>query len=282
VAAQPHRTTSQDHRSPLTDQSYWEEIWQSAENAKLFDPADRSVRNHGNVALHDFFSAILRTASPRAKSLVEIGCAQSKWLPYFAQVHNLTVAGLDYSEIGCARARALLRRAECRGEIFQSDIFNPPAELRSRFDVVLSMGLVEHFADTVGAVSACAALANPGGIVVTTIPNLTGAIGLVQRRLDRAVYDKHVPLDCAALRTAHEKCGLTILRSEYLSSANFAVLNLPNLKPKIFERTVRGLALAATAGIWALEAQGVRVAPTQFLSPYIACVAKKTGEASPA
>jgi SAM-dependent methyltransferase len=282
VAAQPYQMTNQDRQSPLTDQAYWGEIWQAAENAKLFDPADRSVRNHGNVALHDFFSEILRTACPSAKSLVEIGCAQSKWLPYFARTHNFAVAGLDYSEIGCARARALLRRAECRGEIFQADIFNPAAELRSSFDVVLSMGLVEHFADTAGAVQACAALAKPGGIIITTVPNLTGAIGLVQRRLDRAVYDKHLPLDCAALRAAHEKCGFSILHSEYLSSANFAVLNLPNLKPKIFERAMRGLALAATAGIWALETKGVRVAPTQFLSPYVACVAKKSGEASPA
>ena len=89
--------TSQDRRPPLTDRSYWEELWQAADNAKLFDPADRSIRNRGNVAMHDFFSEILRAADPPAQSLVEIGCAQSKWLPYFAKVHNLSVAGLDYS-----------------------------------------------------------------------------------------------------------------------------------------------------------------------------------------
>ena len=103
-----------------------EELWRAADNAKLFDPADRSIRNRGNVAMHDFFSEILRAADPPAQNLVEIGCAQSKWLPYFAKVHNLSVAGLDYSEIGCARARALLRHAECRGDIFQADIFDTP------------------------------------------------------------------------------------------------------------------------------------------------------------
>jgi SAM-dependent methyltransferase len=275
MLAQPAQMNIRDRPSSLTDPSYWGEIWQTAEPPKLFDPADRGLRNRGNLALHEFFSEILRSAALRTGSLIEIGCAQSKWLPYFAKVHDFAVTGIDYSDIGCARARAMLQRAQCQGDVLQADMFDPPDELRSRFDVVLSMGLVEHFADTASAVQACAALAKPGGIVITTIPNLTGIVGLVQHRLDRTVYDKHVALNCAALRAAHETCGLSILRSEYLSSANFAILNLPNMRPKIAERFVRGLALSATAGIWSLEALGVHIAPTRLLSPYIACVARK-------
>src|ERR1700733_1331342 len=264
---------NQESRLSLTDTSYWEQIWGAAGSPKLFDSGDPKLANRGNIALHEFFSGILRTVAPR--SVIEIGCAQSKWLPYFAKVHNLSVAGVDYSDIGCAGARALLQRAQCDGEVFQADMFDPPDELRSRFDVVLSMGLVEHFADTSNAVQACAAFAKPGGIIITTIPNLTGLIGLVQRCLDRAVYNKHIALDCAALRAAHEKCDLSILRSGYLLSANFAILNLPNLRPKFFERAVRGLAVAATAGVWMLEGVGASIGPTQFMSPYVACVAQK-------
>ncbi len=264
-----------DQQSSLTEPSYWEKNWQSVEAPRLVDLSDRSLRNHANIAFHNYFSEVLRDASLQSGALVEIGCAPSKWLPYFAKIHGLAVTGLDYSEIGCARARALLQQAQCEGDIVQADMFNPPDDLRSRFDVVLSIGVVEHFPDTAGAIRACAALARPGGIVITLIPNMTGIVGLGQRWLDRRVYDKHVPLDREALQAAHEQCGLSILRSEYLLSGNFAVINHPNLKPKIINRLVRGLLVAATGGVWALERLGFTIPATAFLSPYIVCVGSK-------
>lgn len=234
-----------DQQSSLTEPSYWEKNWQSVEAPRLVDLSDRSLRNHANIAFHNYFSEVLRDASLQSGALVEIGCAQPKWLPYFAKIHGLAVTGLDYSEIGCARARALLQQAQCEGDIVQADMFNPPDDLRSRFDVVL------------------------------LIPNMTGIVGLGQRWLDRRVYDKHVPLDREALQAAHEQCGLSILRSEYLLSGNFAVINHPNLKPKIINRLVCGLLVAATGGVWALERLGFTIPATAFLSPYIVCVGSK-------
>lgn len=272
---------NQDRQSSLTERSYWDGTWQSVELPKLVDLSDRSLRNHANMVFHNYFTEVLRTAPVQNGALVEIGCAQSKWLPYFAQVHALAVAGLDYSELGCARARELLRGARCQGEIIQADMFNPPEPMKARFDVVLSMGLVEHFPDTAGAIRACAALAKPGGLIVTLIPNMVGILGLGQRWLDRIVYDKHVPLDSEALRAAHEKCGLSILRSGYLMSANFAVINHPNLKPRVINKLVRGFLVGATAGVWALERVGIRISATRFLSPYVECVARKPGAAQP-
>lgn len=266
-----------EDQSSLTERVYWERTWQSVKLPRLVDLSDRSLANHGNIAIHNFFSDILRTLSLRGGSLIEVGCAQSKWLPYFAAVHGLAVTGLDYSDFGCARARALLQQARCRGEVIQADVFNPPDELRSRFDVVLSMGLVEHFADTASAISACAALARPGGTVITTIPNMRGIVGFGQRWLDRNVYNKHVPLDREALRAAHEKCGLSIMRSEYLLAANFLVINHTGLKSRLLTGVVRGVLVAATGGVWALESMGAPLPATRIFSPYVACVASKGG-----
>jgi 2-polyprenyl-3-methyl-5-hydroxy-6-metoxy-1,4-benzoquinol methylase len=269
----------QDRSSSLTERAYWDGTWQSVELPKLVDLSDGGLRNHANIVFHNYFAEALRTASVHDGALVEVGCAQSKWLPYFARIHALSVTGLDYSELGCARARELLRIAQCRGEIIQADMFNPPENLKARFDVVLSMGLVEHFPDTASAIRACAALAKPGGLILTLVPNMVGIVGLGQRWLDRAVYDRHVPLDSEALRAAHEKCGLSILRSGYLMSANFAVINHPNLKPRVINKLVRGFLVGATAGVWAIERLGVRIPATRFLSPYVACAAWKPGAA---
>lgn len=267
--------SNQDQNASLTERGYWDRTWETVQLPKLVDVADRSVRNHANLTFHEFFAEVLRGAPVRGGRLVEIGCAQSKWLPYFAQVYGLHVTGVDYSELGCVRARELLKKAKCEGEIVQADMFNPPDRLKTCFDIALSMGLVEHFPDTAAAVAACAAFAKPGGLILTLIPNMAGAVGLGQRWLDRAVYDKHVPLDETALRAAHERCGLSILRSGYLMSANFAVINHPNIKPPVVNRLVRAFLVGATGAIWTVERFSRGLPPTRLFSPYVACVARK-------
>lgn len=260
---------------PLTEPSYWEQVWHAVDLPRLFDPTDGSLRNSANVAFHRLFCEVLRAAPHEGGSLVELGCAQSKWLPYFRKEHALSVTGVDYSPFGCVRSRLLLQHAQCEGDIVEADMFNLPDNLKARFDLVLSMGLVEHFTDTAAAVAACATLAKPGGIVITTIPNLSGLIGKLQRRLDRDVYDKHVPLTREDLRLAHEKCGLSILRSEYMTPANFAIVNHPGLTPPILSRLVRGALVALTGAAWAVDRFVVGIPLNRFLSSYVVCVARK-------
>jgi 2-polyprenyl-3-methyl-5-hydroxy-6-metoxy-1,4-benzoquinol methylase len=274
--------SNKDKNASLTERGYWDRTWESVQLPKLVDLSDRSVRNHATLAFHEFFADILGGAFLNCRTLVEIGCAQSKWLPYFAQVHGLNVAGVDYSELGCIRARELLKMANCEGEIVQADMFSPPERLKAHFDIVVSMGLVEHFPDTAAAIAACAAFAKYGGLIVTLVPNLAGAIGLAQRWLDRAIYDYHVPLSETALRIAHERNGLSILRSGYLMSANFAVINHPNIKSPIINKLVRAFLVGATGAIWTVERLSLGLPPTRLFSPYVVCVARKaaTSQAS--
>lgn len=216
----------------LTSQFYWDRTWIDSEIPPPVDLSDKSLRNHATLAMHRHFEEVLAPLRGRQARMIELGCAQSKWLPYFARHWGFQVAGLDTSDLGCQRAREMLAAAGVRGEIERGDMFDPPREMRERFDVVLSLGLVEHFTDTASAVTACAAFARPGGTVLTIIPNVNGIPGLLQRTLDRDVYDVHVPLDASLLADAHIKAGLSVSRCEYLLSANFAVVNHPGLRPR--------------------------------------------------
>jgi 2-polyprenyl-3-methyl-5-hydroxy-6-metoxy-1,4-benzoquinol methylase len=264
-----------EQRASLTDRAYWDETWWSVRSPKLVSIADNGLRNQVNLAFHRFFCRVLQDADLKGASLIEVGCAQSKWLPYFAQVHGFAVTGIDYSELGCLRAEELLKSANCDGKIIHADMFAAPDSLRESFDIVLSCGLVEHFPDTSAAISACAAFAKPGGLILTIIPNISGIVGFGQRWVDRAVYDKHVPLDSATLRAAHDKCGLSVLSFGYLMSANFAVINHPNVRPAVLNRLLRLFLVGATGSVWALERIGIPIPITRFFSPYVQCVAQK-------
>ena len=77
--------------------------------------------------------------------LLEVGCGNSIWLPYFAKQFGFLVSGLDYSEEGCRTSREMLAEAGVRGMIRCADVFARPDDMRNRYDVIVSVGVVEHF-----------------------------------------------------------------------------------------------------------------------------------------
>jgi 2-polyprenyl-3-methyl-5-hydroxy-6-metoxy-1,4-benzoquinol methylase len=262
----------------LASKSYWDQVWSRAPAARPIDPRDRSLRNHLSRQFDRFFREILAPVPPCAR-LLEVGCARSRWLPYFAREHSLHVSGIDYSEQGCEQARAVLRAARVDGDVRCADLFAPPQDFRSAFDVVVSFGLVEHFPDTAAVLRAIGEYAAPGGFIVTFIPNMTGATGRAMRLLNAPVYRKHVPLGRDNLARAHRLAGLDPVLSRWFATCNFGVVNLNGVLPGTLDWYARSAALTLllgiTAGTWLVEELGVRLPARGALSPYVVCVARR-------
>ena len=210
--------------------AYWDKVWDGRPVPDAYDPQDHRLNNHMFQRFHQFFCTAFDDDSAsnddtHGRALIEVGCGQSKWLPYFAKTFGFALAGLDYSEAGCRQATSVLEKAGIRGDIRQVDLFDPPSVFRDRFDIVFSFGLVEHFIPTTDVVRQLAVLARPGGQLVTVAPNMTRAVGWLQKLVDREVYDVHVPLDVKRLAEAHAECGLSVVRAEYLGIVNWSVVN---------------------------------------------------------
>ena len=203
----------------LTDEQYWSDLWQSLpDEGSPIDPESDQHRGY-----HQFFSDELRG---RSGNLLEVGCGSSRWLPYFVREFGFEVSGIDYSETGCRQASAILQRAGMRGRILQRDAMAENEDLLEQFDVVVSLGLVEHFADTVSILRSLARYVRPGGLLVSTAPNMAGLLGTAQRILNRSVYEGHVPFTLEELSDAHRTAGLKVNNASQIGSLDFHVLNL--------------------------------------------------------
>src|SRR5579862_6625978 len=77
-------------------------------------------------------------------SVLEVGCAPAKWLVFYAERFGARVAGIEYSEKGAEISRANLQLAGIEGTIYHGDFFSVTPGL---FDLVLSLGFIEHFDD---------------------------------------------------------------------------------------------------------------------------------------
>ncbi|HWP34929.1 MAG TPA: class I SAM-dependent methyltransferase [Thermodesulfobacteriota bacterium] len=261
------------------DRVYWDGAWAQGALPAAVDPRVRSVKTYPERALHRYFERIFSTLRSGERRLLEIGCARSAWLPYFAKVHGFQVTGIDYSEVGCRQAREILAATGADGTIVCADVFRPPPSLSAGFDVVVSFGVVEHYEDTAGCVRALAGFARPGGLVVTLVPNLAGLVGLVQRVINRPVFDRHVVLDREALRAAHEGAGLSVVECDYFLFTHFGVCNLLGLRPGTVgwavKRGLLGALCRASMAVWGLEMATGPLRANRLTSPYVICTARR-------
>jgi 2-polyprenyl-3-methyl-5-hydroxy-6-metoxy-1,4-benzoquinol methylase len=262
-------------------QAHWDRIWTETEAPDVAAPPASGRGSLKDRRFEALFRQIFSTMQTEGKTLLEVGCAQSRWLPYFAREFGFSIWGLDYSEIGCQQERQLLNRAGIPGEIVCADLFAPPETMCGEFDVVTSFGVVEHFEDTAACIGAMAKFLKPGGMVLTFIPNQRGAIGCLQKLFNRPVYEMHVPLRARDLRAAHEAAGLRVARCHYFLSMGFGVVELSGLDPDAASTRSKWFLLNNLIRLSTLNLMlENRVAPlptTRLLSPYVVCVAHSHG-----
>jgi len=250
--------------SELTNAEYWSQVWSELNLPPPINPTSSPFIRE----LCDFLRQAL---DGRSGSLMEIGCGSSRWLPYFSKL-GFEVAGIDYSAEGCRQAQMILDRERINADILERDAFTPNPDLVAKFDVVVSLGVIEHFRDTEGTVRAFSRYLKPGGLLISTCPNMAGLLGLSQRLLNRPVYDRHVPLTAEHLRKAHESAGLTVKNCSYIGSLDFHVVNLHEVTRFDKRQAHRVLMRLSRIG-WKLP---IRLKRGRLFSSYVGCAAQRS------
>lgn len=257
---------------------YWNALWGRRPQAILSDPQAPGRWNFPNREVERFIRSRLTARGTPSARVLELGCARSMWLPYFAKSLGFDVTGIDYSPEGCKQARALLELAGVSAEVVCADFFSPPEELLSRFDVVFSYGVVEHFDDTAACINSFARYLAPGGTLLTVIPNMKGVPGFLQRELNREVFDKHVPLGPMDLERAYRAAGLAVEENGYLVSANPGVINLEGLKKNgawFAKKALMATLLRVSLVGWYLDEHIARLPTFGSMAAYVHCVGRK-------
>lgn len=164
----------------LTDEVFWDQYWQ-----ELILP--REVTKGTSLyldAITDVFDEWLPTGE--GKRMLEIGGAPGQYGIYLHRRLGYRLHVLDNSAVGCAATRRNLDLLGIAGDVTQGDMFDPTLHLPS-FDVVYSLGLIEHFNNLEDAVAAHVRFVRPGGLLILGCPNFLGVNGAVLRWLAPSV-----------------------------------------------------------------------------------------------
>jgi SAM-dependent methyltransferase len=257
-------------------EQYWTEFWRGKKLPPPIRVEDCGPRAWFYQEFHHLWQSHLPSPANPTTRLLEVGCAQSRWLPYFAREWGYNVAGLDYSEIGCQQARALLFREGISGEIFCQNVFSPKPYQLSSFDLIFSNGVVEHFEDPGTVLTQMAAYLRPGGLVVTIVPNLSGWLGRLQHLVNPEVMATHCALTREELAEAHVDAGLLPRFSVYLAFLHFSVVN-PGTRWRgwrkiCFLKSLKGVTVLAGS----IRRLCTRLPVDRRTAGYIACLAEKS------
>ena len=205
-------------------ETYWTAFWKSGTSLpKAIDLNGQLSDSYLPRQLDNYYKSVFSNTNNSEKRLLEVGCGNSVWLSYFRKYYGFQIFGLDYSEYGCEQTRKILERDQLEGTIVLGDLFNPPQELLGTFDVVCSFGVVEHFTNTVEVLKAIQRFLKPGGILITTVPNLNGPTGVLQKIFYKPVYDIHVVMDKSSISSSLKNAGLTVLQCDYYCTISFGV-----------------------------------------------------------
>jgi SAM-dependent methyltransferase len=159
-------TAEKDNK--LTEKKSWETYWK--EKPDVIEIRKKKHQLFLNEILTVFDKNLPVNENYHA---LEIGGAPGKYLMYLVKNFKYHAHSLDYSKIGNEQTKKYFAASAIPVEVYERDLFLDNKDL-PKFDIVFSLGLIEHFENPELVVSKHVELLKPGGILLLGVPNLTG------------------------------------------------------------------------------------------------------------
>lgn len=243
----------------LTDRAFWKGFWESRKGLIFYIKP--------NYVFGDLLAGLIK--KNHIKSAIELGGFPGYYTIYLKKYQKLDTTLLDYF-VHEGLVNELLEVNDMKPgdiSIIETDLFTYQPD--KKYDMVLSFGLIEHFADTKAIINTHLTLLNPGGTLFITLPNFTGVNGWLQRTFDPDNYSKHniASMNLELLRNIYTELGLTEIDVRY--HGRFSVW-LEN------KESASAWAKFVMKTIWIAGKTITKIVPfeSKLLSPYIVTTAK--------
>lgn len=241
-------------KNNLTDQNTWQTYWDSHKIPKIPSKI--------------FYKKYLPPISPDSK-FIEIGGFPGLNAGYFYKNICKDVSILDFhvdTRITHEIEKENNLPPNCI-KLIEADFLSPLEELQQQFDVVISIGFIEHFLDTKDIIFRHANLLTENGKLIIILPNFRGLNGFIQYIFDKKNLDIHnlACMDIPLLRQYCQELKLRNIKVQYNNKPMLWLEPKAGLGNKILRIFIKGLG-------YLLKLFPI---PSKFLSPYIIITATK-------
>ncbi len=195
----------------LTNKEKWEQTWSKIRLPAMISPDTR------HPVVKEMLRVFSRHLPRREMTALEIGGAPGQFLAYFSKYYGYQASALDYSETGCRKIRENFDLLGLDITIYNRDFFNDLSDM-PRFDLVFSLGFIEHFQNVEEVVARHLSLLKEDGFLIVGVPNFRGISAVVLKQLAPELLAGHnlEAMDINAWQSFENKYGLVPLFKGYI------------------------------------------------------------------
>ncbi len=153
---------------------YWDSVWVQKDISKKLQSINKKEQIYFSTTgiINSYVKKYIK--KDKEYKILEIGCGGSATFPLLMKsFDNLKISGIDKSLSACKFASEIEKYNDNSIDIVCGDALDPPYKKNS-FEIVYSIGLVEHFENQYDIIKTHVDLAKKDGLIVILIPNLVG------------------------------------------------------------------------------------------------------------
>lgn len=269
----------------LTRKEHWDSIYKSKDSGDKQRSLKKGLRTFieklleakyiGTYADYLLWEVICQRYVPKREGakVLEVGSAPGGNLIRMGRRFGFIPYGVEYSDKGVEINRKLFIAHNINPDnVIRADFFSDgfQEKYRKQFDVVISMGFVEHFDNVKGVIAKHINLLKEGGYLVVSIPNLRGVNYILQRLFDKeilSIIDLDIMQKGRFAELFDREC-LSTLFCDYYGTFNFGVFGVKRKSPLWLVLTF-GKILQLLLNVFFRLLFGNHGAESRFFSPYL-------------
>jgi SAM-dependent methyltransferase len=155
----------------------WDDQWKS----KNIEEIEKEITNIPDTPEFNLIMAELSRLT-REGRILEAGCGLGRWA-FFLQRYDYTTYGIDIS-LGLRKAKAYSERTSAKCVFTLGDVRKLPF-VSNYFDFIISLGVIEHFPDSLKALEEYYRVLRYGGEAFVAVPNIFSFPHMVSRAISR-------------------------------------------------------------------------------------------------
>ena len=253
----------------LTEKKLWETYWKEKPDVIEIRKKRRQLFLNEILSLFDKYLPVNENYHA-----LEIGGAPGRYLMYFVKNFKYHAHSLDYSKIGNEQTEKYFATAGIPIKVYERDLFLDNTDL-PKFDVVFSLGLIEHFENPELVVSKHVELLKPGGILLLGAPNFSGIYHLFLKILAPSHDKTHnlKTMDIANWKNFETQLPITPIFKGYVGG--FEPLVMKKMENKKFLTRFLHFVVQVLMVIFSFQFKFLRRFNSKFWSGYLIGIYKK-------
>jgi 2-polyprenyl-3-methyl-5-hydroxy-6-metoxy-1,4-benzoquinol methylase len=186
-AENDHLARIADQMNNITEKDYWDNFWM---HLSLPCRVDENFSNDLNIS--EFLKQYVPSGENR-KIALEVGCAPGKWMIFLNDELQYSVEGCEYLESAVKITRQNLEMNNIDNAVIHQGDFLSYDFGKNQYDVVISLGFIEHFTNPESVVEKMCTILKKGGILIIGIPKFTGLNYYIAKYVDKKLKNKLLP-----------------------------------------------------------------------------------------